>query len=120
LQEVRLWLDTRLWEAFDPGKAGPESLLSWRKEFIQEFDETDPDRKPPLGELPVIVVSSGPAATAAERGSRDGAAARLDFLSTNTVHITAAGSGHEIHLYPPDRVVDAIGQAVSAARNRIR
>jgi len=120
LQEVRLWLDVRLWEAFDPGKAGPESLLSWRKEFIQEFDETDPGRKPPLGELPVIVVSSGPSATAAERASRDGAAARLDFLSANTVHITAIGSGHEIHLYQPDRVVDAIGQAVSAARNRTR
>jgi pimeloyl-ACP methyl ester carboxylesterase len=120
LQEVRLWLDTRLWEAFDPGKAGPESLLSWRKEFIREFDETDPGRKPPLGELPVIVVSSNPAATAEQRASRDGAAGRLDFLSANTVHITATGSGHEIHLYQPDRVIDAIGQAVSAVRNRSR
>lgn len=118
LQEVRLWLDTRLWQAFDPAKAGPESVLSWRKEFIQEFDETDPGRKPPLGDLPVIVVSSGPSATAADRASRDGAAARLDFLSANTVHMIATGSGHEIHLYQPDRVVDAIGQAVTAVRNR--
>jgi hypothetical protein len=56
-QEVRLWLDIRLWEAFDPAKAGPESLLSWRK---------------------------------------------------------------EIHLYQPDRVIEAITQAMSAVRERKR
>jgi hypothetical protein len=32
------------------------------------------------------------------------------------VHITAAGSGHEIHLYQPDRVIQGVLQAVSAVR----
>lgn len=115
LQAVRLWLDVRLWEKWDPAKSGPESTLSWRKEFLREYKETDA-KEHPLGELPVIVLSSGPAAGESERRSREGAAARLDFLSTNSLHITAAGSGHEIHLYQPDIVVQALTRGVSAVR----
>lgn len=116
LQKARLWLDMRLWEKSDPSKATPDSLLSWRKEFLKEFDETDPGKKPPLGTLPVVVVSSNPPATDAARHSREEAGPRLDFLSSNMLHITATGSGHEIHLYQPDRVIDGILQAVRAVR----
>jgi pimeloyl-ACP methyl ester carboxylesterase len=119
LQAVRLWLDVRLWGKWEPSKAGPESTLSWRKEFLREFEETDAGREHPLGELPVIVLSSGPIASESERQSRNGAAARLDFLSFNSVHITATGSGHEIHLYQPDFVVQALVRAVSAVRSRV-
>jgi pimeloyl-ACP methyl ester carboxylesterase len=116
LQEIRLWFDVRLWERSDPAKARPESLLSWRKEFLREFDETDPGKRLPLGNLPVVVVSNNPTAGEAERRSRNGAAARLDFLSSNTVHITATGSGHEIHLYQPEVVVQALLRVVRAVR----
>jgi pimeloyl-ACP methyl ester carboxylesterase len=119
LQAVRLWLDVRLWKKWDPAKAGPESNVSWRKEFLREFEETDAGRKHPLGELPVVVLSSGPIASESERQSRNGAAARLDFLSSNSVHVTAAGSGHEIHLYQPDLVVQALVRGLSAVRNRV-
>ncbi len=120
LQKVRLWLDIRLWEKSDPSKAGPEMLLSWRKEFLTEFDAMGASKQPPLGELPVVVIGSDPAAPESARRSRDEAGSRLDYLSSNTVHITAAGSGHEIHLYQPDRVVSGILQAVSAVRNGTR
>jgi pimeloyl-ACP methyl ester carboxylesterase len=116
LQRVRLWLDVRQWERWDPSKESPASALSWRKEFLREFDETEGEAGP-LGDLPVIVLASGPMASAADRRSRTGAAARLDFLSSNTVHITAAGSGHEIHLYQPQSVVQALMQVVSALRS---
>jgi len=43
-QAIRLWLDMRLWEHWDPAKASPDSLLSWRKEFLLEFAETDAGR----------------------------------------------------------------------------
>ena len=119
LQAVRLWLDVRLWEKSDPAKAGPESLLSWRREFLTEFALTDAAKKPPLGQLPVVVVSSDPLASEAERRSHDGAAARLDSLSSNTVHVTATASGHEIHLYQPDVVVQALLRAVSAVRSGV-
>jgi len=119
LQAVRLWLDVRLWESSDPAKATPDSLLSWRKEFLRELDEAG-GSKPPLGDLPVVVLSSGPAATESQRHTREGAAALLNFLSSNTVHMVAAGSGHEIHLYQPDMVVQAVLRAVSAVRDHVR
>ena len=106
-------------QKWDPAKAGPETNLSWRKEFLREFEETDAGKKHPLGDLPVVVLSSGPIASESERQSRGGAAARLDFLSSNTVHVTATGSGHEIHLYQPDLVAQALVRAVSAVRNRV-
>jgi len=117
LQPVRLWLDVRLWERFDPSTASPGSMLSWRREFLREFEETDGKRQP-LGSLPVVVVSSAPVATEADRGSRDTAGARLDFLSSNSLHIEANGSGHEIHLFQPARVIEGITRAVSAVRTR--
>lgn len=117
LQKVRLWLDVRLWEQSDPSKATPDALLSWRTEFLKELDETQPGKKPPLKSLPVVVVSSNPPATDAARHSRDEAGPRLDFLSSNTLHITATGSGHEIHLYQPDHVVEGVLQAATAVRS---
>ena len=118
MQKVRLWLDVRLWEDSEPSKAAPEPLLSWRKEFLTEFDLTDAGKKPPLGALPVVVIASDPPGSESDRRSRDEAGPRLDFLSSNTVHITATGSGHEIHLYQPDRVIQGVLQAVSAVRTR--
>jgi pimeloyl-ACP methyl ester carboxylesterase len=117
LQPVRLWLDVRLWENLDPTRASPASMLSWRREFLREFEETDGNRQP-LGSMPVVVISSGPIASETERGSRDTANARLDFLSTNSLHIQATGAGHEIHLFQPERVIEGISRAVLALRTR--
>lgn len=118
LQKVRLWLDVRLWEHWKKsGNGGPEVLLSWRKEFLTEFDLTDASKQPPLGTLPVVVISSKAAAPESARRSRDEAGPRLDYLSSNTLHITAVGSGHEIHLYQSDRVIEGIVPAVRAVRS---
>jgi pimeloyl-ACP methyl ester carboxylesterase len=117
LPAVRLWLDIRLWESLDPTTMGPASILSWRREFLREFEATDGNRQP-LGSLPVVVISSGPVASEADRASRETAGARLDFLTRNTLHIEATGSGHEIHLFQPARVVEGITRAVSAVRTR--
>lgn len=117
LQATRLWFDVRRWEQFDPARTTGASNLSWRREFLREFEETDNNRQP-LGALPVVVVASGPVGTEAERTSRAGAMARLDYLSSNTVHIEATGSGHEIHLFQPASVIDGISRAVSAVRTR--
>ena len=116
--KVRLWLDVRMWEHWKKsGNGGPEELLSWRKEFLTEFDSTDAGKQLPLGPLPVVVISSKEASPESARRSRDEAGARLDYLSSNTLHITATGSGHEIHLYQPDCVIHGILQAVRAVRS---
>ena len=117
LQPVRLWLDVRLWESLDPTTMGPASVLSWRRQFLRGFEETDGNRLP-LGTLPVVVISSGPVASENGRESRDTAGAQLDFLSRNTLHVEATGSGHEIHLFQPERVIEGISRAVLAVRSR--
>ena len=119
LQSVRLWLDQRLWKSWNPVTAKPEMVLSWRKEFLREFDEVNGSTSPILGKLPVNVISSNPVLGRDECHSHSNAAACLDFLSTNSVHITATGSGHEIHLYQPDTVVRAILMTLSAVRNGV-
>jgi pimeloyl-ACP methyl ester carboxylesterase len=116
LQAVRLWLDTRRWEAQDPAKAGPESLLSWRREFLLEFQETATEQVHPLGSLPVIVLSRGRRADDPDRKrQQDG----LALLSSNSIHIIATESDHEIHLYQPDLVVQALRRCVAAVRQHI-
>jgi hypothetical protein len=86
---------------------------------LTEFDATDAGKPPPLGALPVIVIASDPVAPESARRSRNQAGPRLDFLSSNTLHITATGSGHEIHLYQPDRVIEGILGGVSAVTRHI-
>ena len=108
LQAARLQFDVKLWQRTQRGADGPASMLSWRKEFIREFDETEND-PPPLGALPVVVVTSDPLVADRAHRTRDGAAARLAFLSSNTKFVVAMGSGHEVHLYQPEAVVRAIG-----------
>jgi pimeloyl-ACP methyl ester carboxylesterase len=115
LQPIRLWFDVRAWERWSPATASVQSTLSRRREFLREFEETDGNQRP-LGTLLVVVVASGPVGTDAERSSRAGAAARLDYLSSNSQHIQATGSGHEIHLFQPERVIEGIARAVSAGR----
>jgi len=117
LRAVRLWLDIKLWQTWEPTKEKPDSTLSWRKEFLKEFAETDA-RKYPLGSLPVVVISSEPSAPESELHSHDEAVPRLDFLSSNSIHVTANGSGHEIHLYKPAIVIETLARTVQAIRAR--
>jgi len=113
LQAARLQFDVQLYEKIQ--RQSPASMLSWRKEFLREFDETE-SGTPPLGALPVVVISSDPIRADASR-SRDGLAARRPLFSTNTTLVVAKGSGHEIHLYQPDTVVDAIRRLVVPLRD---
>ena len=110
LQAARLQFDVQLFEKFRRERGDSASMLSWRKEFLRDFDETETGT-PPLGALPVVVISSDPL-TADTSRSRDSFAGRYPLLSTNTTFVVAKGSGHEIHLYQPDTVVDALRRLV--------
>jgi pimeloyl-ACP methyl ester carboxylesterase len=118
LQATRLWFDQRGWAKWNPATATADAMLSWRKEFLREFEEAN-GASPPLGRLPVVVVASDSAQARSECESRNTAASCLDYLSANTIHITAAGSGHEIHLFQPETLAKAVSQAVDAVRNKI-
>lgn len=124
LQSARLWLDQRMWDRYDPAKAGPASILSWRTEFIRELNESCSGAQHPLGALPVLVLGSDPSAS---QRAREGTLGRrfcdrsdggdgLELLSSNAAYRVATGSGHEIHLYQPDTVVRALLDMVRAVR----
>ena len=125
LQAVRLWFEQRQWERFDPAKARPESMLSWRKEFLRELEQDCSGSTHPLGNLPVIVVSSDTSAgERARRGTlgrqfcdRSDAGDGLEQLSSNTVYFIAQGSGHEIHLFEPDVVMQTLDREVRMLRS---
>lgn len=51
LRSARLRLDYKLWQKWEPTKEKADSTLSWRKEFLTEFAETDAKDRP-LGVLP--------------------------------------------------------------------
>jgi pimeloyl-ACP methyl ester carboxylesterase len=127
VQAIRLWLDRRLWEKLDPTKAGPESMLSWRKEFLRELHESCSGSTRPLGNLPVLVLSSDSSASELARLHRldrpfcdqTDAGDGLELLSSNSLYVIATGSGHEIHLYKPNVVVEAVERVVGAIRDRV-
>jgi pimeloyl-ACP methyl ester carboxylesterase len=66
----------------------------------------------PLGDLPLIVLTRGVDSSADLVASHR----ELASLSTNSRHIVVEGAGHEIHLYQPQAVVDAIREVVEAVR----
>lgn len=127
VQAERLWLDRRLWDKWDPAKTGPESMLSWRKEFLRELQESCGELKQPLRDLPVLVLSSDTSASELARlhrldhpfCDRTDAGDGLELLSSNSVYVVAAGSGHEIHLYQPDVVVRGVERVVTALRDHV-
>jgi pimeloyl-ACP methyl ester carboxylesterase len=125
LQPVRLWLEQRLWEGSDPTSEGPATYLSWRREFLREFDEKCSGREYPLVDIPLIVLSSNPApsptlpSTDQPSCLRDNAADGLDLLSSNSLYVVATGSGHEIHLFQPEVVVRSLDRALVAIRSGI-
>jgi pimeloyl-ACP methyl ester carboxylesterase len=118
-QAMRLWLTILLWKKWNSTTTGPEAMLSWRKEFLREFEQTEAGKKPPLGRLPVLVLSGDPAANDSVLKTRDAAGDRLDFLSANTMHITAVDAGHEIHLYQPNVVIDGLKRIVLAVKRGV-
>lgn len=87
-------------------------------------EDAPPSPPAKLGDLPLIVLSRGQAAslpglTAAENAELEGTWQRLQAelvaLSTNSQQQIATRSGHEIHLQEPDLVVTAIRQLVQSA-----
>ena len=70
----------------------------------------------PFGDRPVVVLTRG---VGGSQGLIDVHAA-LARQSTNSRHTVVAGSGHEIHLFAPAAVIEAIQDVVEASRRRTR
>ena len=70
----------------------------------------------PMRDIPVVVLTRG-------LGMSEGLAqnhAALAGLSNNSKHEVVSNSGHEIHLYAPARVIQAVNEVTLAIRQRTR
>ena len=68
----------------------------------------------PLGDRPMVVLTRG----ANLRDQLKEMHAALARQSTNSRHTVVANAGHEIHLFQPDAVIQAIQDVASAIRNK--
>jgi pimeloyl-ACP methyl ester carboxylesterase len=118
LYDLRLKLDARL-IASVPDTVSPEFVAqAWEQERAQlaRLLQLRSQQEHPLGDLPVVVLTRG-------TDVGDGLFETHDALarqSTNSRHTMVAGSGHEIHLFQPNAVIQAIADVVGAVRGKTR
>ena len=114
LQAARLWA-ARKFIADDDIYQELITAESWRQEFIALRRERLRQAHP-LGTLPLIVLGR----KQSDWPTRQRHLAELKALSRAGKLIVSEDSGHEIHLYRPELVVQAIREVVEAARNTKR
>ena len=118
LYELRIALDRRLIESvpevvpFDTVVSSAERERA-RLARLREIGLKDAH---PLGDRPLVVLTRG---ADSSQGLRDvhAIAARL---STNSRHTVVAGAGHEIHLFEPPAMIQAILDVLVAVREKTR
>lgn len=70
----------------------------------------------PLGDRPLVVLTRG---LESSQGLQE-AHAEFARLSTNSRHMVVTGAGHEIHLFQPNVVIQAITDVIDASRAKTR
>ncbi|HYO80056.1 MAG TPA: alpha/beta hydrolase [Bryobacteraceae bacterium] len=113
LQSVRHWALQKL--ILEVGRL-PNSLAaaeSWRQEFTA-LRRQRLASGPPLGALPLVVLERSDGADESFHAKQ----AQLAGLSSAGQLIKAERSGHMIHLYRPDLVIEAIRNVVAACQKK--
>jgi pimeloyl-ACP methyl ester carboxylesterase len=112
LQVPRLWAD-RKYQAVRDFSKGLVTVESWRQELLAQRRQRLGEPHP-LGDLPLTVLARA-------KDSDD----RRRKMQTELARLSSAGrlgwaenSGHEIHLYRPDFVIQAIREMTAAAREK--
>jgi pimeloyl-ACP methyl ester carboxylesterase len=113
LRAARHWAMGRLIEDVGLLPKGAAAAESWRQEFTALRQQRVGERHP-LGRLPLIAIERGDAADDAWRTQQ----AELAALSAAGKLVRAEKSGHMIHLYRPDVVVQAIRDVLKAVRDK--
>jgi pimeloyl-ACP methyl ester carboxylesterase len=112
LQAARLWA-ARKFVAEDDIYQELVTAESWRQEFIALRRERL-RREHPLGSIPLIVLGRHQS----DWETRRRHLAEMKGLSSAGKLVVAEKSGHEIHLYRPELVVQAVREVVTAARGK--
>ena len=116
LYAVRVRLDEQLIASF-PDSVPPEVVghsQETERAFLARLLASRSASPHPLGDRPTVVLSRGVEPNA----ERDSVHAALARLSSNSRHVVIAGSGHEIHLFEPSAVVQAIADVLRSVREK--
>jgi pimeloyl-ACP methyl ester carboxylesterase len=116
LYEMRIRLDRKLIASFPDSVTYAQRTLGAEREraMLATLREIRKTQEHPLGDRPFVVLSRG------SNGSQDlwdvhATAARL---STNSRHTVVSDAGHEIHLFRPDVVIQAILDVATSVRTK--
>lgn len=116
LYRTRILLDEKL-IASPPDTVGPDVVARFReaeRRLLARLDSLRNLAERPLGDLPVVVLSRGDDTNEGRVNAHRAVAAQ----SRNAYHCVVADAGHEIHLFKPEAVVQAIASVVQAIRSR--
>ncbi|MCI0388677.1 MAG: alpha/beta hydrolase [Acidobacteria bacterium] len=116
LYELRIKLDTRL-IASVPESIPYEAVVATaeiERARLAKLKKVRTAQPHPLGDRPIVVLTRGVGSDQAVRDVH----ARLAGLSTNSRHTVVADAGHEIHLFQPGAVIQAIRDVSEAFRSK--
>ncbi len=118
LYKTRIALDERLIASF-PDSVPIEVVMHSAEAERAELSRRRAERRAkthPLGDRPLVILSRG----IDTNTERDASFARLASISSNSRHLVVPDAGHEIHLFQPAVVIQAIQDVADAARNKTR
>jgi len=116
LYELRIKLDTRL-IASVPESVPYEVVVATAEQeraSLAKLRERRTAQAHPLGDRPLVVLTRGVDSNQEVRDVH----ARLAGLSTNSRHTVVTDAGHEIHLFQPGAVIQAIRDVLEASRSK--
>ena len=116
LYELRIKLDTRL-IASVPESVPYEYVVATaeiERARLARLKEVRGAQAHPLGDRPLVVLTRGVESSQALRDVH----AQLAELSTNSRHTVVADAGHEIHLFKPSAMIQAIQDVLEALRTK--
>jgi pimeloyl-ACP methyl ester carboxylesterase len=120
IQELQVWAQSQ-----KKSSKAVQKEMEWSPEDVADMYANRGKKEYMLGDIPLIVISrgsggyEGPDAEALE-SERVTLQQDLARLSSNSKHIIAKNSGHNIHIEDPQIVVDAIKQVVGAVKEKKR
>jgi pimeloyl-ACP methyl ester carboxylesterase len=118
LYKTRIALDERLIASYPdsvPFEVVMQGAESERAQLAQ-LRQRRQERTHPLGDRPLVVLSRG----LDTNPERDASFSQLAQISSNARHTVVKNAGHEIHLFEPTAVIQAVQHVVEAARNKTR
>jgi pimeloyl-ACP methyl ester carboxylesterase len=116
LYDLRLKLDQRLINSVPDSVPYDDVVASAEQERagLAKLKQISAAKPHVLGDRPLVVLTRG---VDSSEGLRE-VHASLARLSTNSRHTVVAGSGHEVHLFQPGAVIEAIRDVLEAVRSK--